>query len=421
VRHSLAALSAAAAAPVVLGGLLLRPRWRAGLPERLGRAPEGAAPGAVWVHGASVGEIRAAVGLLDALASRGLAVVASTTTTTGRDLMRRLRPGLPCTLAPLDHPWCVERSLARVAPRALVLVETELWPIWIAAAARRGVPVAIVSGRISERSFPRYRRAAPLLRATLRRIARVGARSERDAERFAALGIPAERLEVTGDLKLEPALDCELAADLERLLADVPLLVAGSTHDGEERAALSVLEAAERAGLPLALAVAPRYPARAGTVAAECARAGRRLRLRSAPGAGRLAPGEVLLLDTLGELPALYGRAGVAFVGGSLARVGGHNLLEPLQRGCPVVFGPHVANAAEAAALALGTGAGYQVDDEAGLRERVLDLLGDPEKARRRAAAARTALEGHRGATQRTLRMLARVIEGLGDAPPSPP
>ena len=175
-----------------------------GLRERLGALP-GLPPGAIWVHGASVGEILAASRLVDRLRKGGHAVVTSTVTLAGREVMRRTRPDVPCHLAPLDHPWCVDAALSRVRPAALVLIETELWPSWLAAAERRGIPVALVSGRISDRSYPRYQRVRRDHRA--RAAADRGARRPHrgDAERFLALGAPPARVRVTGDLKLEPA------------------------------------------------------------------------------------------------------------------------------------------------------------------------------------------------------------------------
>ncbi len=412
VGHSLSALAAAAGLPFALGALALRPAWRVGWRERLGAHP-GAAPGGVWVHGASVGEIRAATGLLDALAAEGTRVAASTTTPTGRALLRETRPGVPCGLAPLDHPWCVRAALRRVDPAVLMLIETELWPAWIAAAHERGVAVVVASGRLSDRSFPRYRRLRPLLRGTLERLSAVGARSARDAERFVELGVPAARVEVTGDLKLEPPADAAtLAPELSALLGDVPLWVAGSTHPGEDEAALGALAAAEAGGHPLALVLAPRHPEARAAAEAACRRAGRRIRRRSASGPGPLAPGEVLLLDTLGELASLYGRARLAFVGGSLVPVGGHNLLEPLQHGCPVLFGPHTDNAPEAAELVLASGAGERVRDAAALAERVAAGLATPDGLRERGERGRAALDAHRGARERTLRLLARVRDG---------
>jgi len=410
--HSLAAASAAGAVPLGLLGLALRPAWRVGIAERLGWHPAGrrGAPGPVWVHCASVGEVRAARSLLDALADGGSSLVASTVTTSGRDLLRALRPGVPCGLAPLDHPWTVQHALRRVAPSALVLVETELWPCWIYGASSRGIPVVVASARISDRSFPRYRRAGAVLRPLLGHLAAVGARSEADAERFVALGVPAERVQVTGDLKLEPSAEAAtLPADLTALLGSTPLFVAGSTHPGEEEAALDALDRAEVGGHPLALVLAPRHLERAAAVAARVARRGREVRRRSQVGAPPLRAGEVLILDSLGELPAVYGRAQVAFVGGTLVPVGGHNLLEPVQQGVPSLFGPHTENARSAAALLLRSGAGHRVADALALARAVEEALADPVAWRARALAGQKVLEAHRGAADRTVELLGQI------------
>jgi len=409
LRHGASALLAVAAAPVVGTGLVLRPGWRVGIGERLGLStPRG--DGSVWVHGASVGEILSATGLLDALLERGRPVIASTTTASGRSVLARARPGIPLTLAPLDHPWCVELALRRVAPSALVLIETELWPGWIAASERHRIPVAVVSGRISDRSFARYRRLGPLVRGTFARIAAVGARTEVDAERFRTLGLPAERVHVTGDLKLEPsAAPSTLAPDLAPLLAG-PFWVAASTHAGEERAALDALEAADAAGLATPLVLAPRRLERIEEVSRLVLRRGRRLRRRTRPGAPRtLAPGEVLLLDSLGELPAVIGQARFAFVGGSLVPVGGHNVLEPARAGRAALFGPHTDNVRDAAERLLTCGGARRVGDASELAGAVVEWLAEPDLARAAGETARAELEKNRGATVRSL----LLVEGL--------
>jgi 3-deoxy-D-manno-octulosonic-acid transferase len=404
-----AALSALLLAPPLALGCALRPSWRIGLAERLGahRAAAGARP--IWLHGASAGEVRAAARLARALAARGAALAGSATSLAGRTLWRELAPGVPSGFAPLDHPWCVARALDRVSPRALVLVETELWPVWIGLAHARGVPVAIVSARIGDRSFPRYARLRPLVKRLLARVDGIGARSARDAERFVALGADQARVSVTGDLKLEAdEAEAPLARDLAERLGDVPLIVAGSTHPGEEQAALAALAAAEAAGLPAALVLAPRRVERADEVLA-LAR-GRRVRARSVPDSAPLRPGEVLVLDTLGELPALWARASVAFVGGSLAPgVGGHNLLEPAQCARLVLHGPHVENVREAAQLLAGCGAGQRVADAPDLARAVVGALRDPERTRALGAAGRAALEANRGALARTLGLIERL------------
>jgi 3-deoxy-D-manno-octulosonic-acid transferase len=410
--HSLAALGALVGAPVLATLALARPRWREGLAERLGAHPAAAGGTPLWVHGASVGEIRAALPLLDALAARGHAVVASTMTVTGRAVARAARPGVAVGLAPLDHPWAVTRALARVAPKALVFVETELWPSWVRAAHERGVPALVISGRLSERSFARWRRVPGALRGTLERYAAIGARSEADAARFVALGAPAERVHVTGDLKLDAQPAGPPAPALGALLGGAPYLVAGSTHEGEEAAALAALAAAERAGAAAALVVAPRHPERFERAAEVVAASGRRLRRRSAPGAGALAPGEVLLLDTLGELASLYAGARFAFVGGTLVPVGGHNLLEPARAGCPVAFGPHVESTRESAALLLEAGAAETVRDGEALGAALTAALARPDEAKARGARGAAALAAHGGAAERSVALILRVLAG---------
>jgi len=409
VDHALAAVAAMALAPIAAGALVLRPAWRVGWRERLG-APPGQQPGAIWVHGASVGEILAAAKLVDRLQRGGRSVVSSTVTLAGREVMRRAHPEIPCHLAPIDHPWCVESALVRIDPAALVLIETELWPSWLAAAERRRIPVALVSGRVSDHSYPRYQRLQRIIGPALRRIGAIGARTDADAERFEALGASPKRIFVTGDLKLEPADEAApLASDLARILGGVPLFVAGSTHPGEEVAALAALARCEREGLAAALVLAPRRLERAGEVARIARTGGRSVRRRSAPGAAPLGAGEVLVLDSVGELAPIYARATLAFVGGTLAPIGGHNLLEPVFAGRPVLFGPHTGNARQAVEILETSGAGLRVADAEALAEAVVALLRDPSEAHRQGEAGRHALASHRGSAERA----ARLIEGL--------
>lgn len=414
LAHSLAALSAVTAAPLLLGAMALRRDLRVGLRQRLGIIrPPGA--GRVWVHGSSVGEALAALRLVDSLRAGGRDVFASASTPTGRQMMRSVMPELSCAIAPLDHPWCVAAALSRVEPTGLALVETELWPTWIAAAKRRGIPVVVVSGRLSDRSFPRYLRVRRLLGPTLRRLDAVGARSDLDAARFVELGVPEERVCVTGDLKLEPPEGvATLAMDLVRAFSEVPVIVAGSTHPGEEEPAHQALIACERSGLRAALVVAPRHPRRAELLERELRAAGRRVRRRSRLQGGPLESGEILLLDTLGELPAVYAAASAAFVGGSLSPVGGHNLIEPIFAGCPVVFGPHVHNVRVHAELAESSGAGTRVASSDELSRALVELLRDPEARRERVARGQEALASHRGTARRTSALIDDVLGPRG-------
>ena len=398
---------------LLVGGvlLLLRPALRRGLSQRLGGLPR-QQPGCVWVHGASMGEAQAGASLLLALSSLGLRSFGSAVTKTGYEVLKRIAPAIPSSLAPLDHPVCVARALARVRPSALVLIETELWPSLILVAISRSIPVRIASGRLSDRSFSRYRRMRWWVQPIMRRLDGVAARSQLDADRFAALGVPADRICVLGDLKLDPTVvRAHLATDLVRATSLLPILVAGSTHPSEERAALDALTACEAAGQEVALVIAPRHLERLDDVVRTIRATGRRLHLRSQLAGQRLANGDVLLLDSIGELAALYAAASVAFVGGTLAEVGGHNLLEPLFEGCPVVFGPHFQNVRESANLAEQSGAGICVESAAKLAEVVVALIADPKDCREKGFAAKRFLESHRGSA---LRVATWISDGLG-------
>jgi 3-deoxy-D-manno-octulosonic-acid transferase len=376
-------------------------------------------PGSIWIHAASVGEILAASRLVDRLRQTGNEVFTSTFTLSGRSVMRRTRPEVPCQLAPLDHPWCVETALDRVQPAILVLVEAELWPTWIASAARRGIPVVLVSGRISDRSFARYRRLGGIVGRTLRRLAAIGARTPGDADHFRELGADSARVSVTGDLKID--FDDErrpLATDIDQAVGKTPLFVAGSTHPGEEAAALQALDAVERAGLEAALILAPRHTERASEVERSVKNAGRRVRHRGGLKGAPLERGDVLVLDTVGELAALYGRADVAFVGGSLVPVGGHNIVEPVCAGRPVIFGRHVDNVSHAVEILEECGAGRRVADSEDLGRAVVEILSRPELAGRAAEVGRRALLRHRGSSERAGNLIERELVAAADASP---
>lgn len=373
LRQGGAALVAAGAIPVAAGALALRPGWRLGFRERLGLSGEHDA-GAVWLHAASVGESMLLARVAPSLRKQGHRVQATLTTTSGCATLRRVLPDLPVRLAPLDHPWSVSAALSAALPPALVLFETELWPSLIAGTKARGIPVALISGRLSDRAYRRYRRVQSLVAATLRRVDRIGARSDSDAQRFIALGADPSRVRVTGDLKLQPATVAP-AADLMRLLDGPLILVAGSTHAGEERAALLALSACREAGLSVALVVAPRHLERLPEVERELCASGRSWLRRSEAGHRTLEPGDVLLLDGYGELASVYQAASLAFVGGTLVPVGGHNLLEPVHAGCPVLFGPHLSQVREVASQLVQAGVGRRVDDAAALARACVDGL----------------------------------------------
>lgn len=388
---------------VLLGA---RPRLRSGFGERwIPLAPSDRAP--VWLHAASVGEVEAATALVHALLERGVPVLVTVMTTEGRERLRERVPGLPVRLAPLDLPGLVHLSLARARPAVLVLVETELWPNLIHAAAGRGTRVIVVSGRISDGSLRAYRRLRPLYAPLLASLTRVCARSREDRERFISLGVPAERVRVGGDLKLDRRPPAEPSEELRRALGSGPLLVGGSTHPGEEEALLAAWQKLRSSCPGLRLVIAPRHPERVPQIRSSLEALGVSAGLRS-QGAAAF---EVAIVDTLGELATIYRLADLVFAGGTLAPVGGHNLLEPVQAGKVAVHGPHTENQRSLERLLAPLGALVRVGSSAELAPELQRLWADPER-HERARRAKQALERHRGAVERALDLIVQLREG---------
>lgn len=389
-----------------------RPSLRARMARNLPAVP----PGGIWIHAVSVGEVEIARRLVARVlaACPGLPVLVTATTATGLELAHRTLDGkvavAPC---PLDLPGPVSRLLDGVRPKVLAVVETELWPEMLYQAARREVRVAVVNGRLSAASAARYRRAAPLLVPLLAPLSAVLARGPADAERFASLGIPTDRIWTAGNLKydIEPdSTPLPWAAALERLAGGRPVVVAGSTMEGEEEAVLAALEQlGPPAGRPF-LVLAPRHPERFDAVCA-------RLEVRGWTVARRSheqypAAAGALLLDTIGELGRAYRFATIAFVGGSLVPTGGHNPLEPAVWGVPVLSGPHVANFDEVYRELTATGAVKLVNDTDGLAAAIRGWLADPASRHTAGAAGRTVVERNRGALERTVGALLRLAGG---------
>jgi 3-deoxy-D-manno-octulosonic-acid transferase len=417
-----------ASCAVLWRGLRERDYWR-GWGERLGRgAPLPGNARGVWLHAVSVGEVQAASALVAALQREwpGLPLAVTSATPAGRARAQAaFGVGVASRYAPYDLPWSVRAALRRLRPALLVIMETELWPNLLNECARAGIPVVIASARLSARSASRWARFGALLQPALAGSVAVAAQSAADAARFAALGVPAARLRVAGNIKFErsasPGVRASGAALRERYAAGRPLWVAGSTHAGEEQAALAA-HAAVRARWPAALLVlAPRHRPRFEAVATLLARSGVRWLRHSeatADAAGQVAAAavEVLLLDTIGELENFYAAADVAFVGGSLAPIGGHNLLEPAALGVATLAGPSQGNAPDIARALEGNAGLRIVHDAAGLGEAVLALLADPEARERMGAAAQATVVANRGALET---VLALVRERLASSPES--
>lgn len=381
-------------APWAALGLLVRRDWRVGIGERLGVLPR-TPPGqpAIWIHAASVGEVTALAPLVHLLHEEfpDHRLVLSTLTRTGRAVAKaRLTEADACVFLPFDLRFCVTRAVDAVRPRLVLFSETELWPGFFAVLARRGIPVAMVSGRLSAPAFIRYRRWRGLFAATLVTVRWFAVQSIQTARRLVALGASAQRIVVTGSLKNARETAREDGLSLRALGVEArPVVVAGSTHDGEETVVLDGWAEVAEAAPTARLVIAPRHPERFNDVAVLLGRGGHRFVRRSELGAeGWPSDVPILLLDTVGELRGLYDGARVAFIGGTLVPVGGHNLLEAAVCGVPVLFGPHVDNVRDEAERLQASGGGIQIVDARDLAHCMRELVVDAAEAGRRGAAA---------------------------------
>lgn len=378
----------------------------------------------VWVHAVSVGEVLAARDLIARLREGlpGGRVVLTTTTAAGYDVARKTYPDLFVTPSPLDFSWAVRRFFARLAPAALVLVELELWPNLLGAAGRRGVPVFVANARVSERSAGRYRLLTRLWPSFLRPIRKFLAQGPEHAVRLADLGVGPERIVIAGNLKFDNAVPLEpepLRTELRALLGFAPtdpVLVAGSTHRGEDEIVVRAFLEVRRRIPQAKLLLAPRHSERLIEVTALLSSLHLSAVRRSA--APFPAGSPCVVLDTTGELGRFYAVADAAFVGGTLVPVGGHNLLEPAAYGTPIVVGPHLKSVRDTARLFAEAGALVEVRDGAALAACVEDWFKAPEASRARGATARGLIESRRGAAARcaaeVLAELRRERRGSG-------
>jgi len=393
--------------------------WR----ERLGRAPDRIrlSPGGLWVHAVSFGEVRLAHAVIAALRERLTGPVFLTTATaTGRGLAERWRrdraPGAADAIAapPIDLPGPVGRVLDTVRPRALLLIETELWPNLLRLAPARGVPVIVINGRLSPRGFARMARARSLYAPGLAAIHLVAAQSEADAGRFVSLGVPADRVKVTGNIKFDLPIPEAAGEPVRRRLgvaAEAPVFVAGSTARAEAAPVEHAFAALRRDAPGAMLVIAPRHPEDVAPTRRLLERASWRVESWSRLDEARSDRGcDAVVVDAMGVLPAIYACATVAFVGGSLVTRGGQNLLEPAAAGVPVLFGPHVDTVRFAAEALLASGGGFKVADAAALSDQVRRLVRDGNARATAGARARETVLRNRGPLARTVALVAAAI-----------
>jgi len=398
---------------------IARGKYRAGWKHKLGFVPERVPGRRIWIHAVSVGEAVAADILAGGIRAElpGHEIVVSTTTPTGQSVARARFGEDKVFYFPLDLSGPVTRAFARTRPELLVLMELEVWPNLVAAAAHRDVPVVVANGRISDRAFARYRRVARILRPSFRRLAAVGAQNEDNAGKFIALGTPRERVVVTGTLKYdgvatEPDDASRSWARRELRLADGEhLLLGGSTHRTEE---LALARAWRRSGTgeTWRLAIAPRHPERVPEVESELAADGFTTARRSRLAEAEAAPGAVALVDTVGELGRLYHAADLVFVGGSLIPHGGQNPIEPAGLGKAVVFGPHMFNFDDSVRDLLEADGARRVGSAEALVGVITELARDSRARGILGANARAVVLSRKGAAARTVRIVRNVLAG---------
>jgi len=386
----------------------------------------------IWVHAVSVGEVATLRNLIPLLKEKfpHYDIVISTITKTGNDLAKKLfSKDAAIIYFPLDFSAVVKKAIGTVRPKAYIMVETEIWPNFLAEAGRRGVPSILINGRISDRSFGKYKLVRPFLKNILAKIKVFCMQSELDAERIIRLGAPKERVRVTGNMKFD--FDIKDSPDGARemrqflgLEAGGELLVAGSTHRGEEEAVLSAYKDLSKRFSGLKLLIAPRHVERASEVEELVRRNGfEPIRLstvnerrttpvrRSAEREGGNDERRIYVLDRIGYLTDAYSLATLVFVGGSLIKHGGQNPIEPAALGKPVLFGPYMFNFKNIAGALLSDNAAVQVYDEKDLLEKIEGLLSDRDRRSRLAANAKRVVARNRGAAERNILMIKEAIK----------
>lgn len=396
----------------------------AALPERFGFIPSGELlkirnRPVIWIHAVSVGEVIAAKPLLKALRERypQYAIVVTNTTETGKKTASGLSEIDVCLYFPIDFLLSVRTMLHSVKPSIIIIMETEIWPNFSREAARKGIPLILANGRISDNSFKRYLKFNKFFRPALRCFSSICMQSEVGLERIAAIGANRDIIRVTGNLKNDiPSrqwLEKERVQLRNRYLIpeDCCVLTAGSTRDGEEQHVIASYKELGTEVSKMFLVLVPRHPERTGEISVLLDNAGLRYQRRSALSDDRpMHYGEVLLVDTIGELMNLYALANIAYVGGSLVPLGGHNLLEPASVGVPSIFGPYMANFREIEALVLQYGAGIQIQNADELTAVCRSLIASAELRRVLGQNGLKLMRDNGGATERHMEVIAGYV-----------
>ncbi|MFS1165540.1 lipid IV(A) 3-deoxy-D-manno-octulosonic acid transferase [Aeromonas salmonicida] len=383
-----------------------KPGFGARWAEHLGRTPASGQEAPLWIHAVSVGETLAISPFIRALKAErpDLPILLTTTTRTGAEQAAKLGDLVVHRYAPLDYPWAVAAFLKCIKPRALWVMETELWPNWLAACEARHLPVTIINARLSERSCQRYARFQGAFDTLSRPLTHLLCQHQDDAERFARLGIGRERLAVTGSIKFDIQLGDEVQARGHALRQQLgqsrPVWIAASTHQGEDEQVLAAFDLVLQRHPRALLILVPRHPERFDRVAELCTPYGC---VRRTGGDPIRETDKVYLGDTMGELPLMLAAADVAFVGGSLVKVGGHNLLEPAALGKPCLTGPAYFNFSDITRQLVAQGGAALVADAAALGEKVSELLADEGERRQMGEQARAVVLRNQGALARTL------------------
>ena len=378
--------------------------------------------GTIWVHAVSVGETIAVKPLLKAIKKGfpGIRIVLSNVTETGRSIAEKTAGIDQCIYFPFDYRFAARRALKQVRPCLVVIVETEIWPNFLRVTREMGVPALLVNGRISDRSLNRYLAMRKFFKPVLANIAAFCMQSAEDARRIIAIGAEPERVHVTGNLKYDipvhvPTDDQKRdLRDICKIPAGIMVITAGSTHAGEEEILLAAYRQLLDGGRECFLVLAPRHPERGGEVAeliksrdmpfTVCSALDRREEM--------FRPGEILLVDTVGELMRFYTVSDIVFVGGSLTATGGHNILEPASLGVPVIFGPHMQNFRESATLLLACGGGFQARDGEELITLLQLLLNDEAKRRDTGQKGMKLLLENSGATEMQMEVIKKFVKG---------